>query len=58
MCVVVNPQKTGIGSVIAIFWTVNDSPGLQGLMEKLVFQVIVTLSLSSRDGLSQGNVPV
>ena len=27
-----NPQKTGIGEIIAIFWTINNPPGLQGLM--------------------------
>ena len=34
MCegMIVNPQKMGIGDVIPIFWTINDLPGLQGLM--------------------------
>ena len=25
-----NLEKTGIGEVMAIFWTINDPPGLQG----------------------------
>ena len=24
-----NPYKTGIGEVVAIFWIINDPPGLQ-----------------------------
>ena len=30
----INHSKTGVGKVIAIFWTINDPPGLQGLMHE------------------------
>ena len=29
------PLKVRIGEVIAIFWTINDPPGLQGLKNRL-----------------------
>ena len=28
----ISPYKAGIGGVIAIFWTINDPPGLHGLV--------------------------
>ena len=30
----VNPLKTGIGEIIAIFWNINDQLGVQGLKNK------------------------
>ena len=27
-----NPEKTWIGKIIAIFWTINDPPGFQRIM--------------------------
>ena len=30
-----NPNKTGLGEDIDIFWTLNDPPGLRGLRETL-----------------------
>ena len=31
-------QKTGIGKVIVIFWTINDPPGLHGLIGNIQFK--------------------
>ena len=32
----INPYKTGIGEAIAIFWAINDPPGLKGLRMRMI----------------------
>ena len=43
-----NPQRTGIGDVMDIFRTMNDPPGLQGLISYLNYAIHPPLPTSTK----------